>query len=308
MTDYPDSLFDFQRRFPDERACAQYLYELRWPDGFRCPRCSHDHAWSLETKAWTFECASCGRQTSVTARTIMHATKLSLEIWFWAAYLMATHSNGISALQLKKQLGLGSYKTAWLLCAKLRRAMVDPDRTALSGLVEVDESSIPHRTKDDPVAGGQGRSHDGKLLIAAAVESHGKGPGRVRLAQIADYSANSLHPFIAANISPATTVKTDGWPGYAATPDVHHDPHVIGATEAHLVLPWVHRVFSLLKTWGLGVYHGLRAKHLQAYLDEFVFRFNRRRTRHAGFRSLLAIGARLEPANYNIVIQPDAQG
>ena len=308
MTDYPDSLFDFQRRFPDERACAQYLYDLRWPEGFCCPRCSHNHAWRLETKAWTFECASCGRQTSVTAGTIMHATKLSLTVWFWAVYLMATHSNGISALQLKNQLGLGSYKTAWLLCAKLRRAMVDPDRSALSGLVEVDESSIPHRTKDDPVTGGQGRSHDGKLLIVAAVESHGKGPGRVRLAKIADYSANSLHPFIAANISSASTVKTDGWPGYAATPDVHHDPHVIGATQAHLVLPWVHRVFSLLKTWGLGVYHGLRAKHLQAYLDEFVFRFNRRRTRHAGFRSLLAIGARLEPANYNMLIQPEAQG
>ncbi len=186
--------------------------------------------------------------------------------------------------------------------------MVDPDRSALSGLVEVDESSIPHRTKNDPVDSGKGRSHDGKLLIAAAVESHGKGPRRVRLAQIADCFANSLHPFIAANISPATTVKTDGWQGYAATPGVHHDPHVIGPMAAHLVLPWVHRIFSLLKTWGLGVYHGLRAKHLQAYLDEFVFRFNRRRTRHAGFRSLLAIGARIQPATYNMLIQPDAQG
>ena len=129
-------------------ACAHYLYELRWPEGLRCPRYRHDRACSLETKAWIFECAGCCRQISVTAGTIMHGSKLSLEIWFWAAYLMATHSNGISALQLKKQLGLGSYKTAWLLCVKLRRAMVDPDRTALPGLVEVDESSIPHRTKN----------------------------------------------------------------------------------------------------------------------------------------------------------------
>ncbi len=135
MPDFPTSLPEFQRWFPDEDACAQYLFELRWPEGFRCPRCGHDHAWALETKAWTFECAGCARQTSVTAGTVMHGSKLSLEIWLWAAYLMATHSNGISALQLQKQLGLGSYKTAWLLCGKLRRAMVKPERTTSSGLV-----------------------------------------------------------------------------------------------------------------------------------------------------------------------------
>src|SRR5512132_365699 len=149
--------------------------------------------WELATKAFTWECAGCGKQTSVTAGTVMHGSKLPLTVWFWAAYLMATHSNGIAALQLQKQLGLGSYKSAWLLCGKLRRAMVAPHRTPLAGLVEIDETVIPHRTKTDPPAGGQGRSANGKMLIAGAIEVHDGRPGRVRLAPIADFSAASLH-------------------------------------------------------------------------------------------------------------------
>src|SRR5512134_1086701 len=243
---------------------------------------------------------------SVTAGTIMHGSKLPLTAWFWASYLMATHSNGISALQLRNQLGLGSYKSAWLLCAKLRRAMVAPGRSALAGVAEVDETEIPLRTKDEPVAGGDGRSHEGKMLVAAAVEVAAGAPGRIRLAEIPDFSAPSLHGFIAANVAPGTTIRTDGWSGYPGAPDIVHDPHVIGPMAAHVVLPWVHRVFSNLKTWALGVYHGLRKKHLQAYLDEFVFRFNRRRTRHAAFRSLLGIGIALKPTTYNMLIAPEA--
>ena len=305
LVDFPRSLIEFQRRFPDEDACAAYLARARWPHGFRCPACGHDKGWELATKAFTFECAACGKQTSVTAGTILHGSKLPLTAWFWAAYLMATHSNGISALQLRNQLGLGSYKSAWLLCAKLRRAMVAPDRSPLAALAEVDETEIPLRTKDDPVAGGGGRSHQGKMLIAGAVEVDDGGPGRIRLAAIPDFSAASLHGFITANVAPGTTIRTDGWSGYPGAPDVAHDPHVIGPIAAHVVLPWVHRVFSNLKTWALGVYHGLRKKHLQAYLDEFVFRFNRRRTRHAAFRSLLGIGVALNPATYNMLIAPE---
>src|SRR5512134_3835561 len=151
---------------------------------------------------------------SVTAGTIMHGSKLPLTAWFWASYLMATHSNGISALQLRNQLGLGSYKSAWLLCAKLRRAMVAPGRSALAGVAEVDETEIPLRTKDEPVAGGDGRSHEGKMLVAAAVEVAAGAPGRIRLAEIPDFSAPSLHGFIAANVAPGTTIRTDGWSGY----------------------------------------------------------------------------------------------
>jgi transposase-like protein/predicted RNA-binding Zn-ribbon protein involved in translation (DUF1610 family) len=308
MTDFPRSLPQFQRRFPDEAACADYLVSARWPNGFRCPGCGGAKAWRLSTKAFTWECAGCGKQTSVTAGTVMHGSKLDLTLWFWAAYLMATHSNGISAVQLQSQLGIASYKTAWLLCAKLRRAMVDPDRNPLTGLVEVDETAIPFRTKDDPIAGGGGRSAQGKMAVIAAVEIVGDGPGRVRLATLADYSANSIDAFVAANVAAGTTLKTDGWAAYPGTGEVNHDRHVVGAMAAHLVLPWIHRVFANLKRWALGVYHGLRQKHLQSYLDEFAFRFNRRRTRHAAFRSLLGIGTRTNPVTYKVLISPEPAG
>src|SRR5436305_13787848 len=211
MTDFPRSLIEFQQRWGDEAACARYLAAARWPSGFVCPGCGGGKAWRLETKAWTYECASCGRQTSVTAGTIMHHSKLPLTTWFWAAYLMATHSNGISALQL--QLPRGSCScSAWLLCGKLRRSMVAPGRSALAGLVEIDETEIPCRRKNDPVTGGGGRSHQGKMLIVGAVEVQdgGAGPGRIRLNKVSDYSADSLHPFIAGNLAPGATAKTDG--------------------------------------------------------------------------------------------------
>ena len=308
MYKFPRTVIEFQRHFADEPACAAYLAAVRWPEGFRCPRCGHHRGWALKARAHAFECAHCHRQTSVTAGTIMHGSKLPLTVWFWAAYLMATHSNGISALQLWRQLGLGSYKTAWLLCAKLRRAMVAPDRNPLAGLVEIDETTINHRTKEDAGGGGQGRSHVGKLLVAGAVESVGRGPGRVRLAPIGDVSAASLHAFIAANVTAAATIKTDGWPAYAGAADVDHQPHVIGPMAAHTVLPWIHRVFANLKRWALGVYHGLRRKHLGSYLDEFVLRFNRRRQRPAAFHSLLGISVRTPPVTYQMLIQPAPAG
>jgi hypothetical protein len=163
MTDFPRLLIEFQSRFPDEAACVAYLFTARWPHGFVCPACGRNKAWQLQTKAWTRECAGCSKQTSVTAGTIMHHSKLPLTTWFWAAYLMATHSN--SALQLQRQLALGSYKSAWLMATKLRRSMVAPDRSALAGLAEVDETEIVCRSKNDPLTGGGGRSHQGRGAI-----------------------------------------------------------------------------------------------------------------------------------------------
>jgi transposase-like protein len=285
MAELPRSLPEFEARFPDEAACARWLLARRWPDGFRCPACGHDQAWELGRERLTLQCAACERQVSVTAGTVLHGSHLPLRTWFLAAWLMATHTNGISARQLGRQLGLGSYKSAWLLVRKLRRAMVDPGREPLAGLVEVDETSMPFRGKDGPVR--PGRSHEGRLLIAGAgaVEIRGKGPGRVRLAVIGDYSAATLSAFVAAAIAAGSTVVSDGWSGYARLRDVKHDPKVVGETPAHQVLPWVHRVFANAKRWAMGVYHGLRPAHLQAYLDEFVFRFNRRPTPHAAFAS-----------------------
>jgi hypothetical protein len=300
MAELPRSLPEFEARFPDEAACARRLLERRWPDGFRCPACGHAEAWELARERLTLQCAACERQVSVTAGTVLHGSHLPLKVWFTAAWLVATHKNGMSARQLWSQLGLGSYRTAWLLLRKLRRAMVDPDREPLAGLVEVDETSLPFRAGGEPAR--PGRSHEGKLLIAGAVEIEGKGPGRIRLAGIGSCSAVALGAFVAAAVAAGSTVVSDGWPGYKRLKDVKHDPRVVGDAPAHAVPPWVHRVFANAKRWALGVYHGLREKHLQAYLDEFVFRFNRRHTPHAAFDRLLGLGLTLEPATYQMLV------
>ena len=211
---FPKSLLEFQGSFATEGACAEYLFERRWPEGFVCPGCGGGRAWLLKTKAFTYECADCRRQTSVTAGTIMHASKLPLTMWFWAAFLMATHSNGISALQLQSQLSLGSYRTAWMLAAKLRRAMVNPEREPLSGLVEADETIIPFRTKNDPVVVPAGRSGVGKMLVAGAVEIDGGKPRRARLKVIAGFGKQELQAFVLGAVAPQTQLVTDDWPSY----------------------------------------------------------------------------------------------
>ena len=303
--DRPLSRAEFEARFPDDAACARHLAERRWPDGFVCPSCGGTKGWDLRTKRFTWECAACRRQTSVTAGTVMHRSHLPLKTWFTAVHIVTSHSNGISALQLQAQLGLGSYKTAWLLLHKLRRAMVDPERSALQDLVEVDETAIPFRTKDDPPVGGGGRSPIGKMFVAGAVELSPEGLARrVRLAPIPDFSAGTLRTFIGSAVETGARVITDGLLSYENLPEHKHEPTVIGKKKAHLVLTWVHRVFANLKTWAAGVYHGLRRVHLRRYLDEFVFRWNRRRHTRAAFDSLLAIGCRLPPATYTDFIAP----
>jgi predicted RNA-binding Zn-ribbon protein involved in translation (DUF1610 family) len=295
--DRPLSRAQFEARFPDDAACADHLARRRWPQGFVCPACGGAKGWALKGKRFTWECAACGKQTSITAGTIMHRSHLALKVWFTAIHIVTSHSNGISALQLQAQLGLGSYKTAWLLLQKLRRAMVDPERSLLEDIVEVDETEIPLRRKADPPAGGGGRSPQGKMFVAGAVELSPEGrPRRIRLAPIEDFSATTLKPFVAAVAAPGARVVTDGWSAYAGLPDHVHEAKVVGRMAAHVVLKWTHRVFSNLKRWGLGVYHGLRRQHLRRYLDEFVFRWNRRRHTAAAFDSLLGIGARLAPA------------
>src|SRR3954470_8019189 len=218
MGRYPTSLIEFQAVFGTEAACAACLVELRWPNGFVCPACGSLRAWTLTTKAHTFECAECGRQTSVRAGTILQDSKLALTIWFLAAFLIATHSNGLSARQLQRLLGLGSYRTAWMLIGKLRRAMVDPQRVPLSGLIEADESTLPLRTQEDPPAGGGGRSLEGKMAIAGAVEINDGVVGRLRLQAIDDYSAETLHAFLTGATAPGSEVKTDGWSRATPTP------------------------------------------------------------------------------------------
>ena len=304
------SLTEFQEAFPDEAGCAAFLFERRWQGGFVCPRCGGERVAALKSRAHTYECLDCGRQTSITAGSVMHRSKLPLTVWFWAAHLMSTHSNGMSARQLADQLGL-TYKTAWLLTQKLRRSMVDPDREPLEGVVEVDQAEIPFRAGDtffDP-------GNSGKILIAGAVEVIDRDTGqakprrkkakyldtlsgRIRLAMIADNSAESIEAFVRTNVKRGTTLLTDGHASYPGLTDYRHDPRVVGKMAAHVVLPWVHRVFSLVKRWGLGTYHGLRRKHVDTYLNEFVFRYNRRFYRHASFETILGLASHHEPASY----------
>jgi len=207
----------------------------------------------------------------VTAGTIMHASHLPLKVWFTALHILTSHSNGVSALQLQAQFGLGGYEGAWLMLQKLRRAMVNPDRSLLEGVVEIDEPEMPLRRKDDPIAGGRGRSPLGKMVVAGAVALSPDGqPRRIRLAPIADFSAATLKPFVAATAAPGARVITDGWSGYIGMPDHAHQPEVVGKMAAHVILRWTHRVFSNLKRWALGAFHGLRRQHLKRYLDEFA--------------------------------------
>jgi predicted RNA-binding Zn-ribbon protein involved in translation (DUF1610 family) len=298
--DRPMSRTEFEARFPDDDACARHLAERRWLGGFVCPVCGVTKGWALRSKPHTWECSGCGRQTSVTAGTIMHRSHLPLRVWFLAAHIVTSHSNGISALQLQAQLGLGSYKSAWLMLHKLRRAMVDPDRGVLRDFVEVDETEMPYRTKADPVAGGQGRSHVGKLLMIGAVELSDEGrPRRIRLEPIGDFSGQTVRGFVERVVEPGAVVTTDGWRGYNGLAHHEHDVKVVGKMAAHVLLPWIHRVFSNLKRWAMGVLHGLRRKHLHRYLNEFVFRWNRRRHMRAAFETILGVALKRGPATYS---------
>jgi predicted RNA-binding Zn-ribbon protein involved in translation (DUF1610 family) len=307
----PLSLIEMQKAFPNEASCADFLFDRRWPRGFVCPSCGDGRAVLLKSRAWTYQCTACRHQTSITAGTVMHRTKLPLTVWFWAAHLMATHSNGISALQLRAQLPI-TYKTAWLLTQKLRRSMVDPSRDPLEGVVEIDQTEVPFRdtqTFFDP-------NKAGKIIVIGAVEvrdrTTGKAQkpkkigakyldtlsGRVRLQAIPNNAAQHIHAFIHANITPGTTLLSDGHKSYLSLPGYRHDPRVVGSMAGHVVLLWIHRVFSLLKRWGLGTYHGLRRKHADTYLNEFVFRYNRRFYRHVSFETLLGLAANRPPTSY----------
>ena len=311
------SLAEFQKSFSDEKSCAAFLFKRRWPDGFVCPGCGKRRAVGLKSRPRLHECLDCGRQTSVTAGTTMHRSKLPLTAWFWAAHLMTTHSNGMSALQLEDQLGV-TYKTAWLLTQKLRRSMVDPNREPLEGVVEVDQAEIPFREGDAFFEPGNA----GKILVIGAVEvidrasnqakprrKHAKyldtRSGRLRLAMIADNSAASIAAFVRANVKPGTTLLTDGHASYPGLSGYRHDPRVVGTMAGHVVLPWSHRAFSLLKRWALGTYHGLRRKHVDTYLNEFVFRYNRRFYRQVSFEALLGLATHHEPTGYWDIIKRD---
>ena len=302
---FPKTLREFQTQFADEEACRAYFARSRWPEGYRCPRCAHPVAFEL-SRRFLWQCKGCGRQTSVTAGTVLHRTRLPLRDWFWAAYLVATHTPGLSALQLQRQLGIGRYETAWTMLQKLRRAMRRPQREALREKVEVDETFVGNQ---EGLRGG--REIGDRVLVVGAVEVRGRAYGRIRLEVVPDSSAHSLSGFVKRNVERGTIVLTDGWSGYTplSATGYRHRPKTRGRPERALViLPRIHQVFGNLKTWLRGTHHGVEAKHMQAYLDEFVFRFNRRRTPMAAFQSLLGLAGVHGPTTRNMLYGSEQSG
>jgi transposase-like protein/predicted RNA-binding Zn-ribbon protein involved in translation (DUF1610 family) len=293
--DWPATIMDFQERFASEAACLDYLAASRWPDGFVCPACGGRRAWVLERRH-LWECGDCGQQTSVTAGTVMHGTRTPLRVWFWAAYLVATHHPGISAKQLQRQLGLSRYETAWLILQKLRRAMVAPEREPLKREVEIDEFFLGGLEE------GQrgGRQRGKKALCGIAIEVRGQGSGRLRLAVLADASGRSLGAFAKSTTARGAIVHTDGWTGYLGLSKLGYDHRRRSqlAEPGEQLLPRAHRAVSNLKAWLHGTHRGVGNPHLQVYLDEFVFRHNRRRTPLAAFQTLLGLGALHAPTTY----------
>ncbi len=277
----PGTLDEFLACFPDEAACRRYLAQMRWPGGFTCPACGGRQCWWLSDGR--LSCARCRKRVSPAAGTIFADTKLPLTTWFRAAWLVTNTKNGMSALSLQRALGLRSYDASWLLLHKLRRAMVRPGRELLSGEIEVDESYV-----GGPEPGKRGRGALGKAIVAIAVEMRPQGAsGRIRLARIPDCSEPVLTAFASQAAAAGSVVYTDHWSGYSGLGEagfIHHPTNISASGDpAHIVMPRVHRVASLLKRWLLGTHQGGMQQHqLDYYLDEFVFRFNRRSSRSRG--------------------------
>ena len=304
---HPRSAGEFQAWFRTDADCLDYLDWLRWPDGFACPECGQAGGWALGDAR--YKCAACGKRTSVTAGTLFDRRRTPLTVWFAACWMFATQKDGVSALSVRRALEIGSYPTAWAMLHRLRSVLVRPGRDLLTGTVEVDETFIGG---EEPGLRG-GRQPGKKALVGIAVEvAEPRGIGRCRMQILADASAESLHPFVTASIAPGTRVITDGWQGYAGLGKLGyvHERRSQRAARARgedpgKLLPAVHRVASLAKRWLLGTHQGsVDDAHLAAYLNEFVFRFNRRRSRSRGllFYRVLELAVAHDPVRYRDLV------
>jgi transposase-like protein len=300
---FPKTLREFQSKFATEEACQQYLAACRWPDGFVCPRCENRRAYELaELRRW--QCTACRHQVSLTAETILHNTKTPLTVWFWAAYLMTTDKRGVSALLLQRQLALRRYETAWMMLHKFRRAMVSLTREPLRGEVEVDDTWV-----GGPQAGLRGsRQLKGRKAarVLVAAEKRDRGTGRARMAVIPDFKSSTLIAFLKQNVEPGSIVYTDGLKSFTGLHEAgyKHVPRTQPLRTAlrkgaKSVVPLADRAIGNLQQWLIGTYHGVSRDQLQVYLDEFVFRHNRRRLPMAAFQTLLGLGAGRKPTAYN---------
>ena len=304
-TDYPRTYQEFVDWFGDDAACRRYLQERRWPQGFQCPQCGK------QAQPWTtargyLHCRDCGAEVSVTAGTVFERTRISLKTWFAAMWFVTSQKDGASALGLQRVLGFGSYQTAWTWLHKLRHAMVRPGRDRLRGRLEVDETYVG----GSRMGGQRGRGSEGKEIVVIAVEVHSpKGFGRVRMRRIPDVSGSSLVPFVCDVAENGSAILTDGWGGYNQLSECgyRHERVILSDTgdPAHISMPGVHRIAALLKRWLLSTHQGsFSGKHLEYYLDEYTFRFNRRKSQCRGllFYRLVEQAVQTAPLTYRQIV------
>ena len=301
---YPKNQLEFERLFATEESCEAFLWQIRFPEGYVCVACAGKEYWSQTRSRRT--CVSCHRETSVLSGTSFHKSHLSLTVWFRCCWWFINQKQGVSALGLQRALGIGSYRSAWLALHKLRRAMITPGRNLLKGEVEADEIYIGGTESE----GSKYRAS--KLLILISVEKSGKGIGRIRMKLISDTSSETLLTGIREMVEEGSAIETDAWSGYmclGANGYKHIRTQMAVTRKAKReqdALPRVHRIASLFKRWMLGTYQGrVDAKHLPRYLDEFVFRFNRRTSNSRGllFLRLLENCASTEATTYKEVTE-----
>jgi transposase-like protein len=298
---FPTNLRQFQLQFATEEACQQYLAACRWPDGFVCPRCGHRRAYPLAHRRW--QCAGCRRQVSLTAGTVLHNTKTPLTHWFWAAYLMSTDKRGVSALLLQRQLGLRRYETAWMMLHKLRRAMVNAMREPLHGDVEIDDTWIGGHQLG--IKGSRQLKDRRAVPVLVAVERRDDRSGRIRMVVLTNFTATTMTAIFREHIAPGSTVYTDGLKGFAGLQAAGYRHIALKQPlrsalrkGASSVVPLADRAIGNLQNWLIGTYHGVSRAQLQPYLDEFVFRHNRRKQPMAAFQTLLGLGTARTPTPY----------
>jgi transposase-like protein len=302
---FPRTLRQFQLQFASEEACQEYLAACRWSEGYKCPRCAHDRGYALVGRR-RWQCAACRHQVSLTSGTILHNTKTPLTLWFWAAYLMTTDKRGVSALLLQHQLGLQRYETAWMILHKLRRATVNAAREPLHGEVEIDDTWVGGTQAG--IRGSRQLRGRRAALVVVAVEKRGRASGRTRMAVIPDFRATTISSFITQNVAPGSTIHTDGLKSFAGLQEIgfKHIPRTQPLrTELSKgtpsVVPLADRAIGNLQEWLIGTHHGVSRAQLQAYLDEFVFRHNRRKQPMAAFQTLLGLGTARTPTSYDSI-------
>ncbi|MDD3102486.1 MAG: IS1595 family transposase [Patescibacteria group bacterium] len=305
---YPKTILEFMDRFNTDEKCLKYIANLKWANGWECSRCGNKDYYLISKRHLT-RCKKCGYEESFIVNTLMERTKKPLRDWFWVIYMLSTQKAGLSAMEVYRQLDFGSYQTAWTWLQKIRMAMVNPNRTKLSGEVEIDETYI------QTGKAGKGRKIAGKkaLIICAVEIKETKDDkkvvsGRIRLRNIPSASSEHLHTFIKDHIEKGSIIRTDGWTGYKGLSKLgyKHIVEIVGnPKEASKKFPRVHRVFANLQAWLVGTHRYISTKHLQNYLNEYMFRFNRRYIPKVSFDSLLKIAILNEPRSYKGFTKPE---